>query len=77
MRKPINVGELRERLTVTAINGYASVLAVVRGVDGTTAASHAAGASVYPALELDAFTLANLVNNTAPNDPNIDGAYFS
>ncbi len=66
-----------EAMTVTAINGYASVLAVVRGVDGTTAASHAAGASVYPALELDAFTLANLVNNTAPNDPNIDGAYFS
>ncbi len=68
-----------EAMTVTSVNntnfGDGSTLTVVRGVDGTTAASHAAGASVYPALGLDAFTLANLANNTAPNDPNIDGAY--
>jgi hypothetical protein len=32
----------------------------------------AAGATVY----LDAFTLANIINNTADIDPNIDGSYI-
>ncbi len=27
-------------------------------------------------VDIDAFTLSNVVNNTAPIDPNIDGTYF-
>jgi len=63
-----------EAMTVTATNG--TVLTVVRGADGTTAASHPVNASIYPALEVDPSTLASMINNTAPSDPNIAGPYM-
>lgn len=54
-----------EAMTVTAVNTSDNTLTVVRGIDGTKAKKHASNASIDPDLALDAFTLANVVNNTA------------
>jgi hypothetical protein len=76
-----------EVMTVTAVTlvvtngpyGYPVAydeLTVVRGAGGTKPASHAFNATVS-SLALDAFTLANLVNNNAStSNPNIYGQYF-
>lgn len=71
-----------EEMTVTTVQVVGSSpsaveeLTVVRGVNGTKPASHAAAAGVS-SLELDAFTLANLVNNKASTgSPNIYGQYI-
>lgn len=46
---PFNIKIDSEEMTVTAINGL--VYTVTRGVNGTTAAAHSSGASVYPGDE--------------------------
>jgi hypothetical protein len=65
-----------ELMSVTAFDAATNTLTVVRGVDGTTASAHGAGTSVFFPLLLDAFTLANVLNNTATNGANIYGPYI-
>jgi hypothetical protein len=67
-----------EQMTVVGVNLLYNVIGVIRGVNGTTAVAHNLGASVTNRPPcFDAFTLAHLVNNGAPSNPNIDGPYFT
>jgi hypothetical protein len=67
-----------EQMTVTGIDTWHNVLWVTRGVNHTTAAAHASGAWVIQLnAYLDAFTLAHLINNSAPSNANIDGEYLT
>jgi hypothetical protein len=65
-----------ELMSVTAVDAATNTLTVVRGVDGTTASAHGAGTSVFFPLLLDAFTLANVLNNIATNGATIYGPYL-
>jgi hypothetical protein len=40
-----------EQMTITAVNSSTNTFTVLRGVNGTTAASHAQGANLYPATD--------------------------
>jgi len=55
--------------TVTLVNDTVTANTAVYAGGGIYIAS---GATVY----IDAFTLAHVINNTAPTDPNIDGTYI-
>jgi hypothetical protein len=65
-----------EQMTVTGVDTLHNILTVVRGVNHPSAAAHAAGArGTILAASLDAFTVANLVNNSASAYANIAGPY--
>jgi hypothetical protein len=67
-----------EQMTVTGVDTVRNTLTVVRGVNQTAAAAHSLGANVINRSPcFDAFTLANLLNNSAPSNPNVKGPYFT
>jgi hypothetical protein len=67
-----------EQLLVTGADTAHNTLTVARGANGTTAVAHMSGTSVFGlTTTLDAFTLAQLLNNSAPSNANIDGLYLT
>jgi len=67
-----------EQMTVTKVDTLRNTLTVTRGVNNTTAAAHLSGARVMGLSTcLDAFTLAHLIDNSAPSNANIYGLYLT
>jgi hypothetical protein len=67
-----------EQMTVTSVDTLRKTLTVTRGVNQTTAAAHLSGAGVIGlSTWLDTFTVAHLVNNSAPSNANVYGLYLT
>ena len=67
-----------EQMTLLAVDAVHKTLTVTRGVNGTTPTAHVSATGVFGVTTtLDAFTLAHLLNNTAPSNPNIDGLFLT
>ena len=67
-----------EQMIVSGVDTVHKRLTVFRGANQTTAAAHLYGANVRGIVTtLDVFTLAYLVNNSAPSNANIDGLYLT
>jgi hypothetical protein len=67
-----------EQMTVTNVDALHNTLTVLRGVNQTTVAAHGPGVRVIAlSTHFDAFTAANLMNNSAPSNAQIDGCYLT